>query len=157
MNDKFLIWQQPEVIAWTQILVNSYQKLLGKELIAPQITPQELSKALYNAPFVVVSHGTQTDPIFNYGNQVALKLWSISWDKLIKTPSRLSAEPINRATRKAMLEQANSRGYIDNYQGVRISTTGKRFLIERAIIWNLTNDLGEEFGQAATFDCWTWL
>ena len=86
-SDSYL-WQQPEVIRWSQILAQNYQQLLGKELF-PSNTPEELAKALFHAPFVIVSHGTQTDPIFNYGNQTALQLWSLSWEELIKTPSRL--------------------------------------------------------------------
>ena len=156
MQNDLLIWQQPEVIRWSQILVNSYQQLLGKQLVNGINSPEELSKALFYAPFAVVSHGTQADPIFNYGNQTALQLWSISWDKLIQTPSRLSAEPVNRATRSAMLKQAADRGYIDNYEGIRISTTSKRFLIKQAIIWNLDNEKGIKCGQAATFSNWEW-
>ena len=157
MQNSLSIWQQSEVISWSQILVNNYQQLLGKQLINSVDSPEKLSKALFYAPFALVSHGTQTDPIFNYGNQTALQLWSITWDELMQTPSRLSAEPVNRATRSAMLEQAAAKGYIDNYQGVRISTTGKKFLIEQATIWNLINKKGSYCGQAATFSNWTWL
>ena len=56
-----------------------------------------------------------------------------------------------------MLERAATKGYIDNYQGVRISTTGRRFAIAQAIIWNLTDELGQPCGQAATFADWQWL
>ena len=157
MQNSLLIWQQPEVVSWSQILVKSYQQLLGKQLVNGVNSPGELSKALFYAPFALVSHGTQTDPIFNYGNQTALQLWSISWDELVQTPSRLSAEPVNRATRSAMLEQAAAKGYIDNYEGVRISTTGKKFSIEQAIIWNLVDEKETYCGQAATFSNWTWL
>lgn len=151
------LWQQPEVIRWSQILVQSYQQLVGKELIAASNTPEELAKALFHASFVVVSHGTQSDPILNYGNQTALQLWSLSWEELTKTPSRLTAEPVNRETRAAMLEQAATQGYIDNYRGIRISSTGNRFSIERAVIWNLRDQSGRNCGQAATFAHWTWL
>lgn len=157
MSDKLSAWQQPRIIRWSQILSSSYQQLLGKELINNASTPQQLSQALFHAPFVLVSHDTQADPIFNYGNRAALQLWSISWDQLIQTPSRLSAESVNRRTRSAMLEQAATKGYIDNYQGIRISTTGQRFAIERAIIWNLTDESGRKCGQAATFSAWQWL
>ena len=150
------IWQQPEVIRWSQILAESYKQLLGRELIDVAGTEQ-LAQALFHAPFVLVSHGIQADPILNYGNQTALKLWSMSWSEFIKTPSRLTAEPVNRATRIAMLEQAATQGYIDNYQGIRISRTGKRFLIERATIWNLSDESGQKCGQAAIFSDWTWL
>lgn len=150
------LWQQPEVIRWSQILAHSYQQLLGKELISDR-TPEELAQALFHAPFVVVSHGTQADPILNYGNHRALKLWSLSWEQFTKTPSRLTAEPVNRETRAEMLEMVAKQGYIDNYQGIRISSTGKRFFIDRAIVWNLRNESGRKCGQAATFAKWTWL
>ena len=152
-----LRWQQPEIIRWSQILAQSYQKLLGRELIASSYSPEQLTKNLFQAPFVVVSHGVEADPILNYGNQTALSLWSMSWSELTKTPSRLTAEPVNRATRASMLEQAAKQGYIDNYRGIRISSTGHRFAIERAVIWNLTDESGENCGQAATFSDWKWL
>lgn len=149
--------KMPEIIRWSQILVNSFRQLLGKDIIASGDTGEELALALFTAPFVVVSHNTQADPIFNYGNQQALQLWSITWEQFTQTPSRFSAEPVNRITRAAMLQQAASQGYIDNYQGVRISSTGQRFLIKQAIIWNLTDEFGKKCGQAATFSNWDWI
>ena len=150
------IWQQPEIIRWSQILTTNYQRLLERELISADTT-EELAKALFQAPFVVVSHNNQADPILNYGNQTALDLWSLSWQELNQTPSRLTAEPVNRSTRAQMLKQAAKRGYIDDYQGIRISSTGKRFAIARAIIWNLEDESGIKCGQAATFADWQWL
>ncbi|WP_319419645.1 MEKHLA domain-containing protein [Pleurocapsa sp. FMAR1] len=150
----FSIWQQPEIIRWSQILTRNFKQLLNKDLVASANTPEQLAQTLFDAPFVVVSHGTQADPILNYGNQMALQLWSISWDEFVTTPSRLTAEPVNRSVRAQMLEQAAKQGYIDNYQGIRISRTGQRFLIEQAIIWNLTDEFGKKCGQAATFSDW---
>ena len=151
------LWQQPEVLRWSQILTQSYRQVLKQELISPSSTPEELAEALFHAPFVVVSQGTQADPILNYGNQTALQLWSLSWEELTKMPSRLTTEPVNRETRAVMLEQVAKQGYIDNYRGVRISSTGKRFLIEQAVVWNLYDDSITFCGQAATFPNWTWL
>ena len=148
------IWQQPEIIRWSQILSGNFNQLLDKDLVAPANTPEQLAQTLFNAPFVIVSHGTQADPILNYGNQIALQLWSISWDEFVKTPSRLTADTVNQSVRAQMLEQAAKKGYIDNYQGIRISRTGQRFLIEQAIIWNLTDEFGKKCGQAATFSDW---
>lgn len=68
----------------------------------------------------------------------------------------MTAEPVNRATRAKMLEQASKQGYIDNYRGIRISSTGQRFAIAGAIIWNLTDEWGRNCGQAATFSDWQW-
>jgi hypothetical protein len=148
------IYQQPNVIIWSQILLDSFRNLLGYELISRQETVAQQAQNLFLAPFVVVSHGIQADPILNYGNQTALKLWELDWETLTNTPSRLTAEPMNRETRAMMLKQASETGYIDNYSGVRISSTGNRFKIDRAIIWNLTDSTGNYCGQAATFNNW---
>ncbi len=151
------IWSQPQVIEWTQILLNNFERLLGYQLIAPSENQQQQAKELFQANFVVVSHGTEADPILNYGNQVALDLWAMSWQKLTTTPSRLTAEAVNREERKSMLDQAKTQGYINNYSGVRIASNGQRFYINQAIIWNLEDFSGKKCGQAATFSNWQFL
>lgn len=138
-------------------MTESYQQLLGENLIDCVNTPEQLSEALFYAPFVLVSHGTQADPIFNYANQTALQLWSLSWEEFTKTPSASTAEPIERAEREIMLKQAAKQGYIDNYQGVRIPSVGKKFLIKQVTLWNLTDESRQNCGQAATFPTWEWL
>lgn len=151
------IWSRPDVIAWSQILLDSFQQRLGEELIPRTGHQLEESKALFLAPFVVVSHGTQADPILNYGNQTALDLWELDWEAFTRTPSRQTGEPPVRQERQRMLEEAARQGFIDNYRGVRISQTGRRFLIEGAIVWNLTDRGGKPCGQAATFSHWSFL
>ena len=119
--------------------------------------PEEQARALYQAPFVIVSHGMEVDPILNYGNRVALELWELDWERFTKTPSRLTAEPVNQAERARMLARAREQGFIDDYRGVRISGTGKRFLVEQPIVWNIVGAEGEQLGQAATCSRWTFL
>ena len=149
-----LIWMQPEIISWSQILLDSFHQFLGYQLISREGTEEKQSQTLFQANFVVVSHGIESDPVLNYGNEIALKLWEMSWSDFTKTPSRLTAEPVNRETRKIILQQVQTQGYIDNYSGVRISKTGKRFSIEQVIIWNLLDSQGNKCGQAATFSDW---
>ena len=151
------IWTNPAVVEWTQRLLNSYRHWTSRELIERIGEPEVQAYRLFQAPFVVVSHGVETDPLLNYGNQAALDLWETTWDRLVRTPSRLTAEPVNRAEREWMLEQARTRGYLDSYRGVRISSTGRRFLIENALIWNVLDAEGQKVGQGATFSQWTWL
>ncbi len=149
------IWQEPQIIDWIEILLVSYRQLLGRELVECSGSWLEKSQLLYAAPFVVVSHGTQSDPVLNYGNQVALDLWEMDWTKFTQTPSRSTAEPVNQAAREVMMSQVLRQGFVDNYRGVRISSSGRRFEIDRAIIWNLTDLQGQPCGQAATFASWT--
>jgi hypothetical protein len=150
-------WAEPAIIGWNQLLLNSFRRWLGRELIERRGSPAEQAQALYCAPFVVVSHGMEADPVLNYGNKAALGLWELDWAQFTNTPSRLTAEPVNQAERAAMLTRARERGFIDDYRGVRISGTGRRFLVERAIIWNVVDDDGAPLGQAATFSRWTFL
>jgi hypothetical protein len=147
----------PAVAEWTQRLLDSYRHWTGRDLIERQGDAEFHARVLFESPMVVVSHGTEADPILNYGNRTALDLWEMTWEQLTKTPSRLTAEPVNRAERERMLEQARLRGFIDTYRGVRVSGTGRRFLVNNAVIWNVLDERRERIGQAATFSRWTWI
>jgi hypothetical protein len=118
------------------------------------LTPAQLAQTLYTAPFVVLSHGTETDPILNYGNQIALDLWQTSWQQLTQMPSRLTAAPMERQERANFLAQVAETGYVNGYRGVRITCTGQRFWIENATVWTVLDEQGQVAGQAATFAQW---
>jgi len=151
------LWADPQVVQWCQYLLDSYAHWVKQELIQRNGTPFEQAGRLFNSAFVVVSHGVEDDPILNYGNQVALNLWAMDWQQFTQTPSRLTAEPVNREERVRMLEQAKAQGYISDYRGVRISSTGKRFLVDQVIVWNIHKPDGNAIGQGATFSTWKYL
>lgn len=136
---------------------NSYRQLLLKELIPDLQSDEQFAKHLFYAPFAVVTHDTASDPVFNYANLKALELFDLSWEDFTCLPSRLSAEPVNQAERNRLLAEVTAKGYIDHYEGVRISSAGKRFLIKNAVVWNLTDKNRHYKGQAAWFDQWTFL
>lgn len=144
-------WQNPHVAAHTEMLVRSYKLFTGRDLLPNLADP---AQALFTAPFVVVSHGTEPDPVLNYGNAAALTLWEMNWDDLTRTPSRFTAEAPEREERARLLAEVRHNGFIDNYSGIRISKTGRRFRIEAATVWNLVNAQGQPAGQAATFSHW---
>ena len=150
-------WLEPAWIRHSQLLLNSYAHWLGEELIDRTGSLEEQSEQLFHAPFVVVSHTTDDDPMLNYGNQQALLLWEMELKTLLQTPSRLTAEPMHQNERARLLERTTKQGYVDDYRGIRISASGRRFRIDRAIVWNLIDDEGKYSGQAATFDEWIFL
>ncbi|MCA9036964.1 MAG: MEKHLA domain-containing protein [Planctomycetaceae bacterium] len=150
------IWNSPEWTLRTTQLLDSWKRWIGSELIE-RTHPEEDAERLYKSPFVVVAHGTETDPLLNYGNLSALRLWQMTIEEFIGTPSRKTAEPIHRDERERLLARTRSDGYIDNYSGIRISSTGQRFQIENAVVWNVVDDRGCVIGQAATFGTWTML
>lgn len=141
----------------TERLRRTFHALTGRHLIDPTLTPEAAAEALFQAPFVVLSHNADPDPLLTYGNQAALTLFALTWEDLIQMPSRLTAEAPDRAERARLLAEVAARGYIDDYSGVRISRTGQRFRIERATVWNLTDAAGQRCGQAATFREWRYL
>jgi MEKHLA domain len=152
-----LPWQTDFVTAHSARLARSFKKWTGRELLPGNFNTSELARKIFETPFVVISHGTEADPILNYGNRAALVLWEMSWDEFTRTPSRLTAEPQNRKERTRLLEIVSQRGYIDDYSGVRISKGGRRFKISRATVWNLVSETGEPCGQAAMFSEWKFL
>lgn len=156
MSSNTLIkWQQPTIIRHSQILCRSFQHWTGKSLIETIDDPLTLSESLFKAPFVIVSHGTQADPIFNYGNLKALELWQMDWEQFTSLPSRYSVESTEISEREALLKKVQTQGFSSDYRGVRISSKGDRFFIENAIIWNLLDEENQLCGQAASFTRWT--
>jgi hypothetical protein len=139
---------------WSTLLLDSFRHWTGRDLIARLGTVEEQAAGLFFAPFVVVSHGTEHDPILNYGNRVALELWETDWSQLTRTPSRLTAGPVERVERERMLAKAAQDGFIANYRGIRISLTGRRFMVEEALVWNILDPDKVTCGQAATFSTW---
>ncbi|GAB6930802.1 MEKHLA domain-containing protein [Paenibacillus sp. JCM 10914] len=133
------------------LILNSYRRWTGKSLLDGAVEPGTESAILFHAPIVVLTHGTEPDPVLNYGNQSALELWEVNREAFIQTPSRLTAEPMEREQRAAFLKAVSENGYVDNYTGVRISSTGRRFYILQATVWNLIDDHNVVHGQAAAF------
>jgi MEKHLA domain len=151
------VWQTDSVIAHTQVLARSFRKWTGRDLMPGLFNSVGLARYVFEAPFVLVSHGTEADPVLNYGNAAALALWEMSWEELILTPSRLTAEAPNREERARLLKTVTQRGFIDDYSGVRISKSGRRFRISRATVWNLLTADSNPCGQAAMFDRWEFI
>ncbi len=135
---------------------NSYRQLLLKDLLPDIQTDEQFARQLFYAPFALVSHDTARDPVFNYANLKALELFELNWEDFTALPSRLSAEPVNQAERERLLTEVMENGYINHYEGVRVSSTGKRFLIKNAVVWNLLDNKNNYKGQAASFGHWVY-
>ena len=154
MNNNQLPWQQKNIICHSQYLLRSFQYWTGRSLIDISGSTIEQAEGLFQANFVLVSHGTEADPIFNYANQIALELWQMTWNDFTCLPSRLSAEPVEQRERDRLLAETRSKGF-SHYQGVRISRTGNRFFIKNGIIWNVLDEDNQICGQAAVFSDYT--
>ena len=146
LDQEFLLRQ-------TRIMCTSYAHWTGRQLVAAADgNAAESVRQLWTAPFAVVAHDTQADPMFNYGNVCAQQLFGMGWREFTRLPSRLSAEPLAREERARLLARVTQHGYVDDYAGVRIAKNGTRFMIRNATVWNLMDQDGRYCGQAARFD-----
>jgi hypothetical protein len=64
------------------LLRRSLRLWAGRDLIASDLPPVEAARRIFDAPFVVLSHGPEADPILTYGNRAALELFDLSWAEL---------------------------------------------------------------------------
>ena len=137
-----------------RLLCSSYQHWTGKTLLPGDLPETEMARQIFEAPFAVLSHGTEVDPILNYANQTGLNLFAMTWEEWTTMPSRHTAEPLLQKERAALMKRVTENGFIDDYSGTRITKSGKRFFIEQATVWNLIDKDGLYCGQAATFSDW---
>ena len=139
------------LVRQTRLVLSSYRHWTKKCLWPEDKLDETLVREIFFAPFVLASAGIEEDPVLNYGNQKALDLWEMDWEAFTKTPGRNTAEPMEREERARFLETVRKQGYGDDYRGIRISSTGRRFEIRQATVWNLMDENGSYAGQAVTF------
>jgi len=137
------------------VLLETYWRLLGKQLAPAGLDEGDAARWLYEkAPFCVLAHNTDSDPVFIYANKTAQRCFEYTWAEFITLPSRLSAEAPNRAKRQVLLDEVGRRGFAINYTGMRISRSGRRFFIEDATVWQLVDRRGVHHGQGAMLPRW---
>lgn len=146
------IFHRPAVVARSVELGWSFARLTGKPLISGA-NPDDpgFAERLFNIPQPLVSHGTESDPVFCYANRAALALWQMAWDDFTRLPSRHSAQedPAIQTDRTRFLHQAATQGWVADYAGIRVSALGQRFRIAETILWNVQDLSGTPLGQAA--------
>lgn len=140
-----------------RLMLDSYARLIGKRLMNYDSNVHTAAEAIYNAPFVLLAHGAESDPVLNFGNKRALGLWEMDWDTFTSMPSRLTAEPMERSERDKLLADAKRQGYSEGIRGIRVASSGRRFEIIDVLLWNLVDEEGIYHGQAAVFDQWRYL
>lgn len=150
-------YEDGDIILHSLSVIDSYFRATGKPIFPPEANVEIASaaKSLFEAPFVLVSHGTEEDPIFNYGNANALKVFEADWEALMRTPSRAVAPEEQLAARAALLDGAG-QGVVELKGLVQQSLKGRMILLKEGISWTLKNLEGETFGQAVLCRDWAY-
>jgi PAS domain-containing protein len=137
------------------LLVSSYRRTVGREPAFLEHGAHLSSEWLYaQASHPVLAHNTDPDPRFIYANRAAQTAFEYEWDEITSLASRLSAEPVDREERQRLLDSVARHGFAEGYSGIRIAKSGRRFLIEEGVVWQLIDRDGAVRGQAATFAHW---
>ena len=145
-NRQMELYEDP---AFFMLLTQTYCRLAGQSLVPEGMNPVVAARWLYeDAPFGVLAHTADADPVFMYGNKAAQKRFEYTWQELTRLPSRLSAEAPHREERQEFLDRVKRDGFACGYRGVRVTKSGKRFLIEDATLWQLCSENDTFYGQA---------
>jgi hypothetical protein len=139
------------------LLVESYERMCGKKFPIKSGNRGLAYTVHHHSDYILVSHGTETDPVFNYANRAAQDLWQMDWKTFTQLPSRLSAKPAHVKGRAELLKAAMDKGYIEDYEGLRVDAQGREFYIKQVVLWNVIDEKGLYHGQAALFNTWEYL
>ncbi|QWP76218.1 MEKHLA domain-containing protein [Lysobacter sp. K5869] len=140
-----------EIAAAHALIDSSYRHWFGRSFAGDA----DASDWLYReAPFALLAHGNQDDPEFIYANAAAQRLFEYTWDQIVGLPSRLSAPADQRPARVALLQRVERDGFARDYEGLRVSRSGRRFWIERVTVWQLRDAAGCPAGLAALIPSW---
>jgi PAS domain S-box-containing protein len=146
---------RPLDVQFAELLTYSYQRIVGTSMLPSDQAGADAARWLYeDAPFALLAQDTSTDPRFVYANRKAQRCFEYSWDEFVVMPARLSAHAADQEHRRKFLEGVLQQGYADNYRGLRIAKSGRRFWIEDTTVWNLVDRNGILQGQAALVPRW---
>ena len=145
-------WDHIDMISHVNILVSSYESKTGREMMKLSKDQALRAQEIFNADFILLSHGIQASPILNYANKRGLQTWGIPWEKMTCMPSSKTAETgIDMTEREEFMRKVTKFGIVEGYEGIRISADKRRFKIKDAVVWNVHNSADEYLGQAAYF------
>ncbi len=139
------------------LITNSLKKSANIEIVDFTLSLEEQAKQAFHSDYVLLAHNGSDDPIFNYANQAALTLFEMPWEEFTNMPSRYSAESDERDKREKFLADVAEKGYSKDYSGIRISKTGRRFVIKNVMLWNVYDSDNNRIGQAAMFEEYDYL
>ena len=153
-------WLSAEALASAARILAGHQRAFGRPLLAGlhvDASGRQRGQELFAASTIVLAHDGGADPRLIYANGAALQLWRRSWAEMVGMPSRLTAEPEQRADRALALARARRQEALSGYGGIRVDREGRRSRIEAARLWTLRDEQGVDCGQAASFSNWWWL
>jgi PAS domain-containing protein len=131
------------------VILDSFRRLLGRELIGRTGDAGEDARRLFELPLGVLAHDTATTPLLDWANRAAAAAFDATPEELLGRPSAATAPADASADRERLFETLRRHGFVTGYTGMRITTTGRRFLIEDVTVLELRDGRGNPAGHAA--------
>ena len=122
-----------------EMLDNSLRTLSGKgvmERMGVSIdglsTQKDFEESIYenicmNKRWVLISHGIEEDPIFNFVNVAGLEAFVRTWDEVTKLPSRKSVllQTSDEKLRIELMKKVTTFAFVEGASGIRVRGDGQ--------------------------------
>lgn len=137
---------------WLRCVSDSLEQYYGKSLY-DELSVSGPGAIHNNERYVVISHGTQDDPVYNYGNKAGLLFFGYPEHEFVQLPSRYSAPSgALRQDRSQIVQHVLDHGWTIIDEAIRQNKARESFRVRRILYFNVNDDDGKRIGQAATFD-----
>ena len=139
---------------WVRLSSDSLQRFTGKSLLDVMEGVDTVESVHDNERYAVLSHGNQTDPIYNYFNKGAFLTFQWPESEVYSLPSRYSAPDGSlRQDRAKMMQTVVDQDVRTIPIAIRQTKAGDFFQLTNVTLWNVYDDSGEvRLGQTAVFD-----
>lgn len=135
--------------ARAEVILDSYRHRLGRDLFERSGDAVEDARRLDDLPLAVLAHDSSAQPRLDWVNRAAGQAFDATPARLLGMPSAETAPADAAADRGRMFETLAETGFVSGYSGIRISVSGRRFMIEDVTVLTLTDAAGRPAGHAA--------
>lgn len=130
-------------------ILDSFRRHLGRELVERSGDLAEDARRLFDLPLAVLAHDTSPAPLLDWVNLAAARAFDATPETLLGRPSAATAPAEAIADRQHLFTLLAEHGFVTGYSGVRISLTGRRFIIDDVTVLTLADTSGRQAGHAA--------
>jgi hypothetical protein len=130
-------------------ILDSFRRLLGRELIERSGDAAEDARRLFELPKAVLAHDASPTPLLDWANLAAARAFDATPESLLGRPSAATAPADAVADRRALFDVLARQGFVTGYSGVRVSLAGRRFVIDDVTVFEVTAAAGRPAGHAA--------
>ena len=140
---------EPPFIARATEVLDSFRRLLGRDLVDRSGDAAEDARRLFDLPLAVLAHDTAPRPLLDWANLAAARAFDATPAALLGRPSADTAPADAVGDREKLFETLDREGVVTGYWGVRVSLAGRRFVIDDVTVFKVTDALGRPAGHAA--------